>query len=234
MLVVTQWSQYQEDVAEFFRSIDLEAETNVSLIGTRTSHDVDVVIQGSLAGLDLLWIVECKFWETRVSKLHVFALREIVHDLGADRGLLLAERGFQRGAFQAAQLTNVTLLSLPELKDSAGYDIAMVRLHELSDRIDGCLTRYWDITKEARIRLGLRPDAGQHGYSTVRLLEGARLIVDQAFRGSWPTQPPPLYVDPELNITADTPEDVFDRVDPLVTSVERSLAEAENHLEKDG
>lgn len=94
---MAEWDDYQEEAAEFFRSIGLEAETNVTLQGVRTSHDVDVVVRSDLFGFDLLWIIECKYWKQAVSKLHVLALREIVTDLGADRGILLSESGFQSG-----------------------------------------------------------------------------------------------------------------------------------------
>ncbi len=96
-MVMADWAHYQEETAEFFRSIGLEANTNVTIRGVRTSHDVDVVVRSNHVGFDLLWLVECKYWKTPVSKLHVLALREIVSDIGADRGILMAERGFQSG-----------------------------------------------------------------------------------------------------------------------------------------
>jgi hypothetical protein len=46
-------------------------------------------------------------WKSRISKAHVLVLREIVSDIGADRGILLAEHGAQSGAREAAVLTNV-------------------------------------------------------------------------------------------------------------------------------
>ena len=84
---MAEWDEYQEETAEFFRSIGLEASTNVRLQGVRTSHDIDVVVRSNLFGFDLLWVIECKHWKEAVSKLHVLALREIVTDLGADRGI---------------------------------------------------------------------------------------------------------------------------------------------------
>uniref|UniRef100_UPI00214D0BDC restriction endonuclease n=1 Tax=Klebsiella pneumoniae TaxID=573 RepID=UPI00214D0BDC len=42
---------------------------------------------------DIIWLVECKHWKNPVSKLHVLALREIVTEIGADRGILLSESG---------------------------------------------------------------------------------------------------------------------------------------------
>ena len=73
----------------------------------RTTHDVDVVVRSKHVGFEILWLVECKHWKTSVSKLHVLGLREIVADTGADRGIALSESGFQSGAVEAANLTNV-------------------------------------------------------------------------------------------------------------------------------
>ena len=84
------WQDYQEEADAFFRELGLEAEADVTLQGIRTKHDIDVLVKTHHAGFDITWIIECKHWNTRVSKLHVLALREIVNDTGADRGILLA------------------------------------------------------------------------------------------------------------------------------------------------
>ena len=112
--MATVWSEYQEEAAEFFRSLGLQADTNVTLKGARTSHDVDVVVRSRHAGFEVTWVVECKHWKSAVSKLHVLGLRQIVADVGADRGILLAEAGFQSGAAEAAALTNVQLVNSVE------------------------------------------------------------------------------------------------------------------------
>ena len=106
------WQNYQEQAAAFFRSLGMDAKTDVTVQGIRTTHDVDVLVKSRHVGFDVTWIVECKCWQNPVNKLHVLALREIVADTGADRGILLSERGFQIGAKEAAALTNVHLQSL--------------------------------------------------------------------------------------------------------------------------
>src|SRR5439155_25089010 len=72
------WKDYQEEAAEFFRKLGLEAQTDVKVKGVRTTHDIDVLVKSHHAGFDITWIVECKQWKSKVSKLHVLALREIV------------------------------------------------------------------------------------------------------------------------------------------------------------
>jgi hypothetical protein len=74
--------------------------------------------------------VECKHWKEPVSKLHVLALRAIVTDVGADKGILLSEAGFQSGAIEASNLTNVQVATLADLRRTASDRIGAVRLGE--------------------------------------------------------------------------------------------------------
>lgn len=122
------WKKYQEEAADFFRSIGLEALTDATIEGVRTNHDIDVLVKSHHVGFYITWIVECKLWNTPVAKLHVLALREIVTDVGADRGILLAESGFQSGAEEAADLTNVQLTSLGEFRATARDSLNAMRL----------------------------------------------------------------------------------------------------------
>ncbi len=131
---MTSWKSYQEEAADFFRSLGLSASTDVTLSGVRTKHDVDVFVKLVFAGFEATWIIECKYWKTAVTKLHVLALREIVSDLGADRGIILCEAGFQSGAVEAANLTNVQVTSLAALTGASKDAIYAARLRDLYDR----------------------------------------------------------------------------------------------------
>ena len=183
------WKQYQEEAATFFRSIGLEAATDVPIEGVRTKHDIDVLVSSQHVGFQIKWIVECKLWDSKVSKLHVLALREIVSDTGADRGILLAENGYQSGAFEAASLTNVQLSSLAELRGSAEHDVLAMRLRDIFDRVVKCKESYWDIPKSVRIEHDLRPEVGAVGYSGDWAIKLAEDIVTKGFRGEYPISP---------------------------------------------
>lgn len=111
------WSKYQEQVATFFRDLGHDAETNVTLVGARGKHAVDVLVTSTAAGVPIRWVVECKAWATAIPKERVLTLDGIVKDVGADRGFLVAESGFQAGAFRATKHTNITLTSLAELHE---------------------------------------------------------------------------------------------------------------------
>ena len=112
---MTAWQDYQERAAYYFYFLGMDVNLDEHVIGARGEHDVDVVVRTSKAGIEQTWVVECKLWRRRVSKLHVAALANIAQDVGADRGILLSETGFQPGAIRLASFSNITLTSLTEL-----------------------------------------------------------------------------------------------------------------------
>jgi restriction system protein len=223
------WKDYQEEAAEFFRSLGLDATTDVTIKGVRTRHDVDVLVKSHHYGFNVTWIVECKHWKDRVSKLHVLALREIVTDVGADRGILLSEAGFQSGAVEAANLTNVQVTSLADLNVTAREQISAVRLRELHDRLEQCNTRYWEIPKEDRIRDDLRPDFGATGYSGGRIIDVCRDLLRRAFIGHYSFRSEDLaaYIMPELQRDFRSPTEIVQLVDKLIQELEAKLTASE-------
>lgn len=109
------WHDYQERSAYYFHLLGMDVTVDEHLIGVRGEHDADVVVRTCEAGIKQIWIVECKLWRRRVGKLHVNALASVVQDVGADKGILLSESGFQSGAVKQASCSNITLTSLSEL-----------------------------------------------------------------------------------------------------------------------
>ncbi|MRX42339.1 restriction endonuclease [Agromyces kandeliae] len=130
------WREYQERAAEFFRSLGMTAHTDVRVEGVRSTHDIDVLVEFERAGMRQTWLVECKHLNRRVSKDRVLALREIVHDVGADRGVLLAENGYQSGALEVATKTNVVTTSLAELYAASWDELYVVELDRLAARVE--------------------------------------------------------------------------------------------------
>jgi Restriction endonuclease len=109
------WKEYQEAAAAHYRALGLFAQTDQVLQGMRGKHAVDIVVRGYRAGVEFLWLVECKWWNRRVPKSVVVTLAGIMQDVGADRGIVLSRRGFQSGASTMANKSNITLTGLDEL-----------------------------------------------------------------------------------------------------------------------
>lgn len=219
------WYQYQEDAASYFRSLGLDATVDAEIVGVRTKHDVDVLVTFQHLGFQITWLVECKHWSTPVSKLHVMALREIVADSGADRGIILSESGYQSGAFEAASLTNVQLTSIAKLKSTTGASINSVRLIELLDRVARAKDRYWDIPKEERIRAGLRFEFTEHHYSGAQVVDLCSDLLTRACSGKYPFQSdtPGAFAQFGRDKFFESPAEVINIVEEKISDLEQRL-----------
>lgn len=144
------WRGYQEEAATFFRSLGLRAETNVRVGGARSQHDVDVLVEFERAGMTHRWVVECKAHRRPITKDRVHVLRDVVADVGADRGILLSESGFQSGARSAADLTNVRVTSLAELRSTSEEEMLDVALSSLAVRVHAAQARILALSRRDR------------------------------------------------------------------------------------
>lgn len=223
------WKQYQESTADYFRSIGLEAKTDVSVKGVRTNHDIDVFVTSHFDEFDVKWIIECKLWHSPVNKLHVLALREIVTDIGADRGILLSESGFQSGSYEAAQMTNIQLTSLANLKSSSSKKIYAMRFGELLERVISCKDRYWNLSKSVRIEYCLRPEFYEHEFYGDSIIKYLSDVLSRSLKNDFPiySQDPWAFFLYEKYGEIDSPKRVLEIVEPLLQEFEEKLKLAE-------
>jgi restriction system protein len=219
------WHDYQEDAAALFRELGFDARTNVTMAGARGKHDIDVLATFDQAGLTVTWIIECKHWERRVSKQHVLTLRSVVEDVGADRGILLSESGFQSGAITVVQQSNVHLNSIQNLKSDAQAAIVRQQLLNLPKRIAAAHARYWGLPKSHREEHGLRPEGAALGYSGAVVLGQLKEVLFSALADQYPPRGDLL---PNLDILG--PEAVLPWIYPQLEDLEQRLDAAELDL----
>ncbi|EFH8976138.1 restriction endonuclease [Escherichia coli] len=105
------WRVYQEATADVFRRLGCNTLVDYRAKGVRAAHDIDVYATFLRSGILCTWVIECKLWKTRVPKEKVLALKSLIDDLGADRGIIVSEAGFQPGAQDAARGSNITLVT---------------------------------------------------------------------------------------------------------------------------
>jgi Restriction endonuclease len=130
------WEKYQHDTADLLRELGFTAVVNDQLTEpNETVHAVDVSARRTVGGVGLLWIIECKLWNRRVPKEKVATLKAIVDGVGADRGLVMSQTGFQAGAVQMAIQKNITLSSLEDLRANAGEELLAARVEAMEQRV---------------------------------------------------------------------------------------------------
>jgi hypothetical protein len=137
------WQAYQQKVSDFFQSIGGITSVDTPLKGVRGNHKIDVLVTIKHFGVNLTWVVECKLWKTSVPKEKILTLQQIVQDVGADRGFLMSESGFQAGAIKCAQTSNVTLSSLSELQEMATEELLNLKLKAVSVKLEELTRRYY-------------------------------------------------------------------------------------------
>lgn len=175
------WSEYQEKASKFFTKLGLETKIEYELEGVRGVHVIDVYATGNYNGIKFSWVIECKAWKTNIPKEKVMALTSIVQDVGADRGFLLSEVGFQSGAIRAAKTSNITLTSLQDLSfTSEKYSI---------DALIG--TKNIEIEQAKRRLLKMKRKSERHEYNIERTMLFGELgviqtLLDDALENHFP------------------------------------------------
>ncbi|WP_405660140.1 restriction endonuclease [Streptomyces sp. NBC_00079] len=148
-----EWQRYQLEVAATLSQLGFTTEVEEKVTGVRGEHDIDVTARVTSAGITQVWVVECKKWKRAVPKERILTFYAIVTDVGADRGLVFAENGFQAGAVRAARNTNLTLTSLVDFSQNTADELATIKVRGLQERITVLENKFrsiWDLTPEER------------------------------------------------------------------------------------
>ncbi len=213
------WKRYQDDAADFFTSLGLNAKTEVKINGVRGIHTVDVFVSGDVFGLNLKWIVECKCWSSNIPKDKVLTLQSIIQDVGADRGILFSEIGFQSGAIKAARNTNITLTSLADMRSNLQ--------ESMTEEVVIALHWRWSQAMKGLSKVH-RKQKESYGYFTPALRIKTKMFfldsaLEEALRGDFPT----VYAldDDNERLSVSTFQELVEKADELIHTSEKYYEE---------
>ena len=111
------WKDLQDKVAEILNESSIFAESPKIIHSVRNDYEIDVYAKEIINSRDNIILIECKNWNTRVPQTIVHAFRTTLSDIGANAGYIISKKGFQKGAIQAAENTNIQLLTWNEFQD---------------------------------------------------------------------------------------------------------------------
>jgi len=108
--------QFEEYVLSWLRAAPAQlksfhTERRQLLQGLDGEYEIDVAVTLELMEMKFLILVECKRWKNPVKREIVAALHQRMISLGAQKGLIAATSGFQRGAIQFAQAHGIALVN---------------------------------------------------------------------------------------------------------------------------
>ena len=139
------WEELQDLVAQLFLETGCEAVVGKQVQLVRGQKEIDVWVQDPQTAPPSRYLCECKFWSRPIPQEVIHSFRTIVADYGAHRGFIISRVGFQAGAFEAVQNTNVDLLTFPELQDIF-FDRWRIAMGERFMPYGDRLFPYWDFS----------------------------------------------------------------------------------------
>ncbi|MFI6832800.1 restriction endonuclease [Kribbella sp. NPDC050241] len=203
-LMTPKWKVYQHDVSKLLASLGFTTAVEETLEGARGKHEIDVTARTMVAGINQLWVIECKRRKEPVKKEHVLTFLGIVSDVGADRGLMFSESGFQAGAIRSTSSTNMTLTSIEDFRRNTAVEMDNLRIREFEHRLEELAEKYaalWDLGETERevvfARYSGPPDMrGRNAPITVqaRLSQMNEALVNARYN-RWPAWYHPLDED---------------------------------------
>jgi Restriction endonuclease len=110
------WRDLQAMVAQLFRELGCEVEIGRQVELVRGRKEIDVWVRDEHIVPHSEYLCECKFWNRAVPQEVVHSFRTVVSDYGAHRGFIISKAGFQSGAHEAAENTNIQLVTFDQLQ----------------------------------------------------------------------------------------------------------------------
>ena len=111
------WRALQASVGEILSECGFDVEVEKSVLTVRGKVELDVHAIETVDHRTYTVACECKHWKSRVPKTIVHAFRTVVADLGINSGYIVSSNGFQSGAYEACESTNVRLLDWNEFQN---------------------------------------------------------------------------------------------------------------------
>lgn len=110
------WQELQNMTYQMFTELGCISKINHRIVLVRGAKKIDVYVEDRGITPQAIYLCECKFWNKLVPQEIAHSFRTVVSDSGANMGFIISKRGFQPGAYEAAEKTNIKILNFIELQ----------------------------------------------------------------------------------------------------------------------
>lgn len=117
------WELYEDKIFSKFSSEfpDCKIIKDMKLVGqfSKTQRQIDVSIVGTVAGFEILGVIECKYFSKRVDVKVIEGFISFLEDVKADFGIVITNEGYSEAAKNRASVKSIRLaiLNMAELDD---------------------------------------------------------------------------------------------------------------------
>ena len=112
------WEELEEMVNQAFLEMGYESKQNHEVKTVRGRVRIDVYAIKKSSPVPTVILCECKHWSKPVEQNVILGFRTICSDIGAHYGLIISRAGFQSGANDSRDATNIHLLSFSDFQQT--------------------------------------------------------------------------------------------------------------------
>lgn len=110
------WRELQLFVNEILDECGYLTQIEKTIQTLRGKVEIDVYAEKD-EGIKTIILCECKFWKNNIPQTVVHSLKSVVNDFGATNGFIISKVGFQSGAKEAVDKSNITLLTWSDFQE---------------------------------------------------------------------------------------------------------------------
>ena len=110
------WRALQDGVCQIFKEIGLDAVSEHILSTPRGKVSIDVYAVDQSSVEKIRYLVECKNWKNHIPQSVVHSFTTVMHETGAHIGFIISREGFQAGAAQYLNNTNIVGLTYEQFQ----------------------------------------------------------------------------------------------------------------------
>lgn len=110
------WKTLQSGVCRIFKEIGLHAEENKLITTPRGKISLDVFAMDPGSVDSIQYVVECKNWKNTIPQSVIHAFTTVMHEVGANIGYIISQKGLQKGAKNYLQNTNIKGITFADFR----------------------------------------------------------------------------------------------------------------------
>ena len=132
------WQELEVRVHQILSECGCQSERGKHLDLARGSIDIEVYARDTAREPVLTMLYECKHWQAAVAKNVMHGFRTVMDEAGANVGFIISANGFQSRALEAAQSTNIHLVTWTEFQArfvERGFEAMRIKLAAVADDV---------------------------------------------------------------------------------------------------
>ena len=103
------------------------------------NYKIDLSYSFTIAGIEYLNIIECKYWDTRIKRSMINSVQSVASDIKAHKAIIVTKRGFQKGAISFAKNFGIALVKIScdsKLEFASHFDGALKEYEKILETDD--------------------------------------------------------------------------------------------------